>query len=62
MNKFYISIPELIECLQKLDKRKYCKTPYIAGFTYSDGELMLQLCPHETGGTIKDLKITVDEV
>ena len=61
-NKFHISIPELIECLQKLDKRRYCKTPYIVSFTYSDDKLMLELCPHETGGTIKHLKITVDEV
>lgn len=60
--KYHISIPELMECLQKLDKRRYCKTPYIVSITYSDGMLMLRLCPHETGGTIKDLKIKVDEV
>ena len=54
MEGFYFTVPELIETLSQLDKRKWKKSPYVANVeTFLDGSVRLTLVPSPFGGTTK---------
>jgi len=54
----YLTVGELIERLQKIDKRKYIHTPYVSSLhSYRDGEYTLTLVTDMDGGRVKDIYI-----
>lgn len=57
----YITLPQLIELLQSIDKRRYAKTPYIFGIDYHwlNKEYVVKLTSGDTGGDIKEIRIPV---
>lgn len=59
----YKTLPQLIELLQSIDKRRYAKTPYITGIDYHwlNKEYVIKLTSEDTGGYVKEIRIKVGE-
>ena len=58
----YLTIPEIIEVLQQIDKRKYRNTPYLSDIAYpwNQNVLKLTLVEHPNGGSTKYMQISLE--
>ena len=58
----YLTIPELIEVLQQIDKRKYRNTPYLSDIVYpwDKNVLTLTFVAHPNGGSTKHIRVSLE--